>query len=156
MPIARVPVDTSTLCETALHDARAMHPHCQYQVSTKGRRDAELDPIKMHQLLVNLLGNAGQHGADGHPILLEADGTDSEVGFSVSNKGERLSQEALQMIFQPMVRIASEDQSSALSKTSLGLGLHIAREIASAHSGTITVTSTDACTTFAVCLPRHA
>ncbi len=153
--IKRAPVDTATICEAAVEDTRAMHPGCTYEVSIAGRRDADLDAVRMHQLLVNLLGNAAQHGAEGHPIQVEVDGSDTGVCFSVSNKGKRMSEKSLRTIFEPMTQLSHDDHDSEPGKTSLGLGLHIAREIAAAHHGNITVSSTDACTTFTVHLPRE-
>lgn len=153
--IKRKPVDIATVCAEAVEDARAMHPLCNYEVVIQGRRDADLDAVRMHQLLVNLLGNAGQHGADGQPVKLEINGLETEVCFAISNKGTRIPEETLRTIFEPMIQLGREDHPSAPGKTSLGLGLHIAKEIAAAHHGNITVTSTDACTTFTVHLPRQ-
>ncbi len=153
--INRGAVDIGMLCEAAVEDARAMHPLCRYETVIEGRRDADLDAVRMHQLLVNLLGNAGQHGAAGHPIQVRASGSEAEVFFSVSNKGRRMREETLRTIFEPMTQLGTDDHESAPGKTSLGLGLHIAREIALAHHGNITATSTDECTTFTVHLPRE-
>lgn len=153
--IKRGPVDIASVCEAAVEDARAMHSQCSYEIAIRGRRDADLDAVRMHQLLVNLLGNAGQHGAEGHPISVQVEGLDTGVSFSVSNQGKRMSEKTLRTIFEPMTQLGADDHESEPGKTSLGLGLHIAREIANAHHGNITVTSTDECTTFTVYLPRQ-
>lgn len=152
--IKRSSVDVASLSDAAVDDARAMHPLSVYKIAVNGRTDADLDAQKMHQLLVNLLGNASQHGAKGCPILVDVTGTDAEVRISVSNQGKRMQQATLRTIFEPMTQLAPEDRSSDSAKTSLGLGLHIAKEIATAHMGTIEATSTDVCTTFTVSLPR--
>lgn len=155
--IRRASVDVATLCAEAIQDAHAMQPQCTYQVAISGRRDAELDAVRMHQLLVNLFGNAGQHGAHGHPVLVEVNGSDAQVSFSVANKGVRMPEEALKTIFEPMTRLVPEDRATMPVTTSLGLGLHVAKEIATAHGGTIAVTSTEEGTMFVVHLPRdHA
>ena len=154
MQIKREPVDIVALCEAAVDDANSMHPHFKYVVTVRGRRDANLDPVRMHQLLVNVLGNAGQHGAKGEPILVEIEGTDTGIGFSVANKGRRIEPEAMRTMFEPMTQLVPDERSSAPVRTSLGLGLHIAREIAAAHDGDIAVKSDEACTTFIARLPR--
>lgn len=152
--LRRSPVDVAALCEAAVEDARSMHPGCLYQVSTSGRMDAQLDAVRMHQLLVNLLGNAGQHGAEGRPVLVEAVGSKSAVSFTISNRGERIAQDALECIFDPLTRLNREAHAATPVTTSLGLGLNVAKEIAAAHGGDITVASTDERTTFSVQLPR--
>jgi signal transduction histidine kinase len=153
--IRRTPVDLSVLAEAAVEDALAMHPECEFKLTSTGNASAQLDSLKMHQMLVNLIGNAGQHGAPHKPILVAVDGSGDMVDFSVSNEGRRIPAAALKKIFEPMVQLEPGDRSSIPAKTSLGLGLHIAREIVVAHGGTITAASTDACTTFSVCLPRE-
>lgn len=153
--IRRAPVDVAAMCEAAVVDAGAMHPESTFELAIDGRRDAELDTVRMHQLLVNLLGNAGQHGSNDHPIRVEIHGSDPEVCISVSNQGERIGKDALRTIFEPMTQVVPDERSSEPAKTSLGLGLHIASEIAAAHDGTIGVTSTDERTTFTVRLPRE-
>lgn len=120
----------------------------------KGRKDAGLDAVRMHPLFVNLLGNAGQHGTDGHPILVEINVSDTEVCFSVSNKGTQMTEDTLASISEPMTRHGPQLNRSDSANTSLGLGLHIAKAIAGAHMGSISVTSTDAYTTFTAHLPR--
>jgi signal transduction histidine kinase len=73
--------------------------------------------------------------------------------IEVHNQGSPIPRSQLANIFEPMIRnvAGSEDKVS----TSLGLGLHIAREIVLAHGGTVSVSSTErAGTTFSVRLPR--
>lgn len=152
--IKRSSVDVGSLCEAAVDDAHAMHPLSNYKIAVEGRTDAELDAQKMHQLLVNLLGNAGQHGSKGRPILVDVRGTEAEVRISVSNEGKRMRKSTLETIFEPMTQLGPDDRSSDSATTSLGLGLHIAKEIATAHMGTIAAMSNDVCTTFTVSLPR--
>ena len=153
--IKPVPVDVAALCRAAVVDATAMHPLSRYELACAGRMDACLDPVRIHQLLVNLLGNAAQHGTEGQPVQVDVGGSDTEVCISVSNKGERMRDDALDAIFDPLIQLKRNEHDSTSQQTSLGLGLHIAREIATAHSGTLVATSTDLCTTFSVHLPRE-
>jgi signal transduction histidine kinase len=59
----------------------------------------------------------------------------------------------LAQIFEPLKR-GLDDQLVAGSDGSMGLGLYIAREIAIAHHGDISVTSDENETVFTVRLPR--
>jgi signal transduction histidine kinase len=74
------------------------------------------------------------------------------VILSVHNEGPPIPAEAMNGLFEPFRRLNGSD---ANARSSLGLGLYIAREIVRAHGGTIQVHSTtDDGTEFRVCLPR--
>jgi signal transduction histidine kinase len=64
---------------------------------------------------------------------------------------------ALSTIFRPLVQLPLDDDAENRPRTSMGLGLFVAREIVSAHGGTISVASSEAAgTTFTVRLPRNS
>jgi signal transduction histidine kinase len=67
-----------------------------------------------------------------------------------------ISEESLKTIFQLLVQLDPENgEDERRPRTSLGLGLFIAQEIAAAHNGTITVMSSEAeGTVFSVRFPR--
>ena len=116
-----------------------------------------MDANRMRQLLTNLLGNAGQHGERGRPIKLFAAADEVKTTFRIVNEGQDIPQDLLGTIFEPLVRLSAEQDDPAHRTTSLGLGLHIAREIALSHGGTITAQSEGNLTTFTICVPaRHA
>jgi len=85
----------------------------------------------------------------------EREGRGKEVVIEVHNDGSPIPPALLANIFEPMVSHARKDED--MRSTSVGLGLHIAREIVLAHGGTVTVTSTaEEGTTFSVRLPHRA
>lgn len=99
--------------------------------------------------------NAVQHGDRSAPVTLSAVGEADAVVLKVSNMGEPIPPEALQAIFEPLVQAPNASaQAHERSKTSLGLGLFIVREIVLGHGGTVTVeSSAEAGTVFTVRLP---
>jgi signal transduction histidine kinase len=101
------------------------------------------DPVRIAQLLSNLLGNALTHGAPDQPIRVGASARHGFFELSVSNGGEPIPPAALERLFQPFFR-----GSARPNQQGLGLGLYIASEIARAHGGVIDVTSTPAGTRF--------
>lgn len=143
------------VCNGALADAHAMHPNSEFELVANAKLDARIDADRIHQLLVNLLGNAGQHGAPGRPIQLHLAGDTDEVVLCVINEGGRIPAASLKRIFEPMVRLKPGADSDKGIVTSLGLGLHIAREIAQAHGGSLAAGSDDLHTTFTVRLPKQ-
>jgi signal transduction histidine kinase len=103
----------------------------------------------------NLVANALQYGGDDGLVSVVAQEHGEEVVLRVHNEGEHIPENALKRIFEPMVRQPTEDGSDK-NRTGMGLGLYIAREIVTAHGGTIGVTSTEQDgTAFTVTLPRR-
>jgi sigma-B regulation protein RsbU (phosphoserine phosphatase) len=96
----------------------------------------DCDRPRLAQMISNLLSNAVTHGAPDAPVRLSASTHDGVLELSVSNSGEPIAPAMIDRLFQPFFR--GEDRSS---QQGLGLGLHIASEIAKAHGGTLTATS---------------
>ena len=105
----------------------------------------------MSQVLSNLLSNAVSHGAAGTPVTVRAHADRDAVVFSVHNQGRPIAQEDLPHIFDPM----RSSPGMARSSDHLGLGLYLAERVVTAHSGSLSVESTEPDgTTFTVTLPR--
>ena len=89
-------------------------------------------------------------------MTLTAEGEADAIVLKVGNAGDPIPPDALQAIFEPLIQApnASSDMHER-SKTSLGLGLFIVREIVLSHAGSIAVESSmDAGTVFTIRLPR--
>jgi signal transduction histidine kinase len=155
MPTALRATDLRDVCAQAVEDAGATHPETAFEVDLSGKLCGEFDAVRLHQLLTNLLINAAQYGGRSAPVLLRARATDANVVIDVTNRGKVILPESLQSIFRPLIQLPAEADDER-PRTSLGLGLFIAREIAMAHGGTIEVSSTEQRgTTFTVTLPHH-
>lgn len=105
------------------------------------------DHVRVSQLLSNLLGNALTHGAKDQPVTVDATTGLGELVIAVSNGGAPIPPAALEKLFQPFFR--GHDRV----RQGLGLGLHIASEIAKAHGGTLVARSDDVATTFVFTMP---
>jgi phosphoserine phosphatase RsbU/P len=106
------------------------------------------DRARVGQLLSNLVGNALTHGATNQPVRVGAETEDGELKLWVANAGNPISPSAMERLFEPFFRGDVRD-----SRQGLGLGLHIASQIAQAHGGRIDVTSTAAETRFVFKMP---
>ncbi|WP_337267916.1 sensor histidine kinase [Oryzifoliimicrobium ureilyticus] len=106
------------------------------------------DHQRLAQMLSNLVSNALTHGAKDEPITVRASTSASHLEIAVMNRGEAISPENIKTLFLPFRRGGSKQAGSGL-----GLGLHIAQQIAQAHRGTIDVTSTMTQTCFAFRMP---
>lgn len=138
------------LIEQVVQELRASSPDHQVQTSYAITHPVRCDVSKIGQIASNLLGNALSHGDRVQPIRVHAETTTSgEFRLWVANGGSPIAQDALTKLFDPFVR----GQSGGY-REGLGLGLYIAHEIAKAHGGTLTVTSTENETRFVFEMPR--
>ncbi len=94
----------------------------------------EADPVRLEQLLVNLVGNAIKFTPEGGAIALEAERGADEVVIRVRDTGAGIAPELLPRIFEPFVQ---GDTSLARGVVGIGIGLALCRGIAELHDGTI-------------------
>ena len=106
------------------------------------------DRGRISQLVSNLLANALTYGASYAPIRLDACVKGNMFELSVSNAGEPIPPAVLEHLFEPFERGAAKPNQQGL-----GLGLYIASEIARAHGGTLTATSSERETRFTFQMP---
>jgi signal transduction histidine kinase len=152
IPLHRRDVDLQKICEDVVTECQAAHPGAVLKFEPSGNLAGQWDADRMTQVVSNLLGNAIQHG-DGTPVTLVAKEQDEAITLAVHNGGKPIPPEAMQSIFEPLVR-GSDD--GAFEGRSIGLGLFIARAAVAAHGGEIEATSSAASgTTFSVALPKR-
>ncbi|MGN6405350.1 sensor histidine kinase [Sinomonas sp.] len=89
------------------------------------------DPVLLERLIANLLDNAIRHNIAGGWIRMGTSTTRGGVVLAISNSGERIPPEEVTGLFEPFHRLAPR----ASAPQGFGLGLTIARSIASAHEG---------------------
>lgn len=131
-------------------------------LKSRGDLSGEWDPRRLHQALSNLVFNALKYGFPSSPVWVELDGTGDDVLLTVRNTGKPIEAALLPKLFDPLVRDESRDESKSADSSAqvaganLGLGLYVVREIATAHGGTVEVTSDASATEFTLRLPRVA
>ena len=106
------------------------------------------DASRISQLLSNLLGNALTYGDAAAPVRVRAFTDDKVFELAVCNAGDPIPPATLERMFQPFARGAVRP-----NQPGLGLGLFIAWEIARAHGGALTVTSSEQETCFRFKMP---
>lgn len=96
------------------------------------------DAVRLRQIISNVLSNAMRYTpAGGHiDVVVTLDGPFVKVAMSDSGKG--IPQEKLETIFEPFAQLGV---SRPKDHGGLGLGLAIARKLATLHGGTLTATS---------------
>jgi signal transduction histidine kinase len=156
MPVSPVPMDLGSLCRELFNQFRGAHPDRAMRFEADGDLQGEWDPDRLRQAISNLIGNAVQHGAASHPILLRLTGEPRDVVVVIHNGGPPIPPGELARIFEPLVRGSTAEPPRGNRPGSIGLGLYIAREVARSHGGRIDVASSAADgTAFTVRLPRR-
>ena len=108
------------------------------------------DPVKVRQILFNLLSNAAKFTENG-VVTLEADRKDAMIVFKVSDTGIGMSKDQLDRLFQPFTQA---DASTTRRYGGTGLGLTITRRFAQLLGGSIQVESeVGGGTSFTISLP---
>jgi two-component system sensor histidine kinase BaeS len=94
-----------------------------------------LDPLRVEQILGNLLSNALRHTPGGGQINLKLAPVGRGISLTVRDTGLGIPADALPHLFERFYRA---DKARSREDGGSGLGLTIARQLAEAHGGTLT------------------
>jgi signal transduction histidine kinase len=106
------------------------------------------DRLQLARLLTNLLDNAERHAESQIIVTLRRQG--EEAVLEVVDDGTGIAPEHREKVFERFTRL---DASRSRDAGGTGLGLPIAREIATAHLGTLTIEDSDTGARFVLRLP---
>ena len=138
IPIKREVVDDlGHTLRLTLDEVQRSHPGAIFIHSLNIPVGVYCDPLRISQMLSNLLGNAVTHGSIAMPINVQAYAEEDEIVVSVSNQGAPISPQLMPLLFEPFTRSEAGQRGEGL-----GLGLYIASQITTAHNGALSVEST--------------
>ncbi|WP_257234333.1 sensor histidine kinase KdpD [Streptomyces sp. JV178] len=147
-PLQLTCVDLAQLCRDAASAARDCHPdHPVRLLLAPGDHTVTGDPLRLHQLVANLLNNARVHTPPGTTTTLGLGTEDGYRVIEVMDDGPGIPQELRARLFEPFVR------GEATKAPGSGLGLSIVTAIATAHGGTVLLEPSGAGAWFRVRLP---
>jgi signal transduction histidine kinase len=129
-------------------ELRAAWPDRAIEVEFALAEPIDCDRDRVAQLFSNLVGNAVKHGASDAPVRVQAIAAEGNFKLSVANSGDPISPITLKRLFLPFTR-----GTGPTNPQGLGLGLYVASEIAQAHGGTLTVSSSPEETRFTFQMP---
>ena len=112
-----------------------------------------VDPLRVEQVLGNLLSNAARYGYPETEIVVEVRYRDEEVTIGVTNYGPGIAPDDLPKLFTRFYRTPGARRGKVKG---LGLGLYICSGIVEAHGGRIWAESSQGATTFYIALPVEA
>ena len=173
-PLSREPVDVSRLAIDATSDARVARPDHRWVLELPDDPAVVSgDEHRLHQVLGNLLSNAGRHTPEGTTVTVTvsaelpagepASGQDSlrhgaipaqpRVVLTVTDDGPGIPPDLLPDLFERFTR-ADTSRSHASDPASTGLGLAIVDAVVAALGGAVLVTSRPGMTRFTIVLTR--
>lgn len=147
-------VDLDALCDDALDAIRPMLVRRRLRVATD-LQPARLsgDPVRLRQLLDNLLQNSLKYTDPGGELALTLAERHGAWLLTLDDSAPGVPDEALPRLFDHLFRVES---SRNRETGGAGLGLAICRRIVEAHGGTLVAThSALGGLSITLCLPRH-
>jgi len=156
LPVQPRALNAHALVDQVVEEFERIHPGRVMLCATDMDGRVFWDAERVRQLLENLVENALTHGAHDRPVWLLVSGDEHRLTLKVHNDGDPIPPERLAHLFEPFSPETAEGSTLKQTvKLSLGLGLYLVREVARAHGGTLSVTSSrEEGTTFEVRLPR--
>jgi signal transduction histidine kinase len=133
LPVKPRTVSLADLAAEAVGEVETSRPGSRIRVEAQGDVRGEWDPPRIAQVLVNLLTNAVQHGADGAPVEVRLVRCPDSIWIDVVNQGEPIPESEMPRLFEPFAR----GRSARSGRGSVGLGLFIVAEIVAAHGGDV-------------------
>ncbi|MEZ0094459.1 sensor histidine kinase [Streptacidiphilus sp. EB129] len=131
----REPVDLAALARTAIGAAPARVP---VDLRTGDHAPVLGDPDQLTRLIRNLLDNADRYAEHRVEVTVTTDGPATAV-LTVADDGPGIPPADRARVFDRFVRLQASRTRHPGDATGTGLGLSIAKDIATAHGGTITV-----------------
>ncbi|WP_243227771.1 ATP-binding protein [Microbacterium sp. CIAB417] len=149
MTISPEPIDVAELVAATAEAWRPRAAERALTIDTSGIEPAGAfaDPLRLRQVMDNLVSNAVKYNRDGGAIFLGCTTDGSSTWILVRDTGTGIAEPDLDRLFERYFRARTDVEGT-------GLGLSISRDIVRAHGGDITVrTSRGLGSTFMVQLP---
>jgi signal transduction histidine kinase len=136
LPLHREPTDVGELVRdsVASFDSAAAAGGISLRVDAASTGTASIDPVRVREVLTNVIANALRYTPRGGSIVVDARSGDGGVSVTIRDTGAGIAPDVLPHIFE---RFAHSDDSPGA-----GLGLAIAKSLVAAHGGTIDARST--------------
>jgi PAS domain S-box-containing protein len=149
-------VELAEIVRSAVDTSRPLIEGARHEFSVEVEPEPiylEADPIRLAQVLSNLLNNAARYTEPGGHIWLTAGARDDEVEITVRDTGVGIPADALPRIFDMFAQV---DDSLERSQSGLGIGLTLVKRLVELHGGGVEARSEGAGlgAEFTVRLPR--
>ena len=144
--------DIVPLIENVVQAARARTSHPSLVVRSPAHLPALVDPVRLEQVLTNLVDNAMKYSPKETPIEIDLRVLDPDtLQLTVTDRGTGIPPEFRDRIFERFFQAHAGEHASGM-----GLGLYISRQIVELHGGRLEAEfPPEEGTRFVVSLPTH-
>jgi PAS domain S-box-containing protein len=135
--LRRRPVDLGSIIDSAIETSTPLIEAAGHRFELRmppGPVTLDADPVRLAQVIANLLNNAAKYTEPGGDILLSARLEGAEVAIAVRDSGVGIPPDMLARIFEMFTQV---DRSLKSSQDGLGIGLTLARGLVQMHGGRI-------------------
>lgn len=133
LTLAPVPTDLSALVRGVVSVAQLASSRDTFHVCAPEQLWAEVDALRVEQVVANLIDNALRYSADEGPIEIELSAQpEGWVCLEVRDHGPGIPEDSLERVFDRFYRVDPQGHRGGL-----GLGLSICKQIVELHGGTI-------------------
>jgi signal transduction histidine kinase len=139
MQLEPCPVGVQTLCDSVVQilGSTARNKDISLDLDIDPRSEVlQADPLRVRQILLNLMGNAVKFTPEGGEVGLDVRCAGQEMVFRIWDTGPGIPQEFADVIFEPFVQAGGDRRSAQLGS---GLGLSLARQLAQLHGGDVRI-----------------
>lgn len=148
-------VDLKTIVSNAIETSLSVIEAGEHNLIVNLQDDSavlDADPVRLSQVLSNLLTNAAKYTPNGGQIVLSVYVDGREVVISIADSGLGIPPESLPLVFDMFTQVK---RNNAHAQGGLGIGLSLVRRLVELHGGTVTATSlgADQGSTFIIRLP---
>lgn len=128
------------IAERSLESARPLIEKYKHKIDiTLPTTDATLyaDPIRIEQVLVNVLNNAAKYTPEEGKIEFRAETYGDKAIITIRDNGTGIDQKMLERIFEPFMQVSHTKYGTS----GVGVGLALAKQLVELHSGKISALS---------------
>ena len=139
--VQKEPVEVGAVVRRAVESVRRLIDERRHRLevtTAPGPLWIQADPVRLEQVLVNLLENAAQFTPPGGRIRLDTRREADRVVLEVGDDGAGIPPEILPRVFD---LFAQGDRTPDRSEGGLGIGLTVVRKLVELHDGTVSARS---------------
>jgi CheY-like chemotaxis protein len=135
--LRKEPVEVAAIVRSAVETSRPLIEAAGHQLAVAIPSETltlEGDPVRLTQVVANLLNNSAKYTSAGGQIWLTIRREDDAVMISVRDTGEGIPPDMLSRVFEPFVQI---DRRAERAPSGLGIGLALVKNLVEMHGGSV-------------------